>query len=680
MSGYALLKKPLGGPWNAQKEIQETGKRFKEIGKNTYGPPHVGSIGATNISAIPALQPLKRHCKSAPRHTYTNNRRGPKPAARPPNSHQRRNVKNNSKSILYPPKYNNDNNTNKSNKKNVNKATKGGKNNSNDKHGQTILCIGDSFTSGYRGKNLNGENLKKSPYFKFLESRLLAEAQKGEKPRYKQWDSVNIMYDASSDETLKDIKARLIKNVDIQNTNNDKKNINVALPLTINKMTQKKMQQLRNYNNVNNSKKMKRNNNNNNNNNVKQKKQQQRLQRRKLPDIVILFAGLNDLILSSKAEHGKQIIDDLLAILSTISTLKIKKCILCTIPKIPKEINNSIMQRNRIKLNEAIRSMNEINIFPIGSVLGTEPATRIVICNVAKEIDSDNAKHSLLTWSNDGVHMKRHGYERIANYISQTLIKTSTMYMRYKVGREKYEREKKKQEIKLRKKHAIESEKQEEERLKVIHHEAEVKRKKELKKKAMAAGSPARENRWMRIADEESRSFESYFMREAEKLRLARQREKERKDTELMEEEDRLVRVYVRHLKKLAREEAKLVKIDNKIIKLVSKRVYITKPKLLASLFAVLPYPVPGKVLQSRIKGLFLKKKLERDKNFPEIIFHRPAMEEHFRAKKEKEEEERKKLHAESLAAVKKKALKTAEDNKMESYAERLARLGRDNL
>ena len=90
--------------------------------------------------------------------------------------------------------------------------------------------------------------------------------------------------------------------------------------------------------------------------------------------------------------------------------------------------------------------------------------------------------------------------------------------MRYKVGREKYEREKKKQEIKLRKKHAIESEKQEEERLKVIHHEAEVKRKKELKKKAMAAGSPARENRWMRIADEESRSFESYFMREAEKL------------------------------------------------------------------------------------------------------------------------------------------------------------------
>ena len=41
MSGYALLKKPLGGPWNAQKEIQETGKRFKEIGKNTYGPPYL---------------------------------------------------------------------------------------------------------------------------------------------------------------------------------------------------------------------------------------------------------------------------------------------------------------------------------------------------------------------------------------------------------------------------------------------------------------------------------------------------------------------------------------------------------------------------------------------------------------------------------------------------------------
>ena len=103
---------------------------------------------------------MKRHCKSAPRHTYTNNRRGPKPAARPPNSHQRRNVKNNSKFILYPPKYNTITILIKV-IKNVNKAIKGGKNNSNDKHGRTILCIGDSFTSGYRGKNLNGENLKK---------------------------------------------------------------------------------------------------------------------------------------------------------------------------------------------------------------------------------------------------------------------------------------------------------------------------------------------------------------------------------------------------------------------------------------------------------------------------------------------------------------------------------------
>ena len=33
-----------------------------------------------------------------------------------------------------------------------------------------------------------------------------------------------------------------------------------------------------------------------------------------------------------------------------------------------------------------------------------------------------------------------------------------------------------------------------------------------------------------------------------------------------------------------------------------------------------------------------------------------------------------------NLTTFKKKALKTAEDNKMESYAERLARLGRDNL
>ena len=66
----------------------------------------------------------------------------------------------------------------------------------------------------------------------------------------------------------------------------------------------------------------------------------------------------------------------------------------------------------------------------------------------------------------------------------------------------------------------------------------------------MAAGAPARECRWMRIADEESRSFEAYFMKEAERLAEMRQRDKEYKETELMEEEDRLVRVYVRHLKK----------------------------------------------------------------------------------------------------------------------------------
>ena len=57
MSGYALLKAPLGGPWSAQKKIQETGKRFKEIKKKSYGYPHIGAIGVTSISAIPALQP-----------------------------------------------------------------------------------------------------------------------------------------------------------------------------------------------------------------------------------------------------------------------------------------------------------------------------------------------------------------------------------------------------------------------------------------------------------------------------------------------------------------------------------------------------------------------------------------------------------------------------------------------
>ena len=43
------------------------------------------------------------------------------------------------------------------------------------------------------------------------------------------------------------------------------------------------------------------------------------------------------------------------------------------------------------------------------------------------------------------------------------------------------------------------------------------KRKQALKARAMAAGAPARECRWMRIADEES-SLEAYFEKEAERL------------------------------------------------------------------------------------------------------------------------------------------------------------------
>ena len=54
-------------------------------------------------------------------------------------------------------------------------------------------------------------------------------------------------------------------------------------------------------------------------------------------------------------------------------------------------------------------------------------------------------------------------------------------------------------------------------------------------------------------------------------------------------------------------------------------------------------------------------------------------MEKYFQTKLERRRE-RQRLHAESLAAVKNKVLKTTEENKMESYAERLARLGRNNL
>ena len=104
MSGYALLKRPLGGPWNASKEIQRTGRRFHHIDKSSYGPPHIGQVGKTYVSAVPALQPLKRYCKSAPR-TW-GKKKASRTLIRPP--HQggtkisTKAMKDNSSSILYP--------------------------------------------------------------------------------------------------------------------------------------------------------------------------------------------------------------------------------------------------------------------------------------------------------------------------------------------------------------------------------------------------------------------------------------------------------------------------------------------------------------------------------------------------------------------------------------------------
>ena len=58
---------------------------------------------------------------------------------------------------------------------------------------------------------------------------------------------------------------------------------------------------------------------------------------------------------------------------------------------------------------------------------------------------------------------------------------------------------------------AKKAEEEELKKLERIHDELERKRKQALKARAMVAGAPARECRWMRIADEESRSFEAYF-------------------------------------------------------------------------------------------------------------------------------------------------------------------------
>ena len=180
MSGYALLKRPLGGPWNASKEIQRTGRRFHQIDKSSYGPPHIGQVGKTYVSAVPALQPLKRYCKSAPR-TW-GKKKASRTLIRPP--HQggtkisTKAMKDNSSSILYPSLPNGDSASKRSKGRRQSQFQQLKILNRSAGDGCGILCIGDSFTSGKRGRGIDGMRLKNAPYFKFLESKLVHEANK----------------------------------------------------------------------------------------------------------------------------------------------------------------------------------------------------------------------------------------------------------------------------------------------------------------------------------------------------------------------------------------------------------------------------------------------------------------------------------------------------------------------
>ena len=162
----------------------------------------------------------------------------------------------------------------------------------------------------------------------FLETRLVEEAKKSSNPQHKQWKNARIIYDAAPSDFLKDTKARLERNRDFQS----QKFGAIAIKTEENR---KKFKRDKSY--------------------------------RTLPDVVILFAGLNDLMKSSRPSHEKNMLDDILAILSAVATVNIQKCIICTIPRIPKEIEGSCMHKIRIKLNQSIRAMHKIRIFPSGS-------------------------------------------------------------------------------------------------------------------------------------------------------------------------------------------------------------------------------------------------------------------------------------------------------------------------
>ena len=495
---------------------------------------------------------------------------------------------------------------------------------------QSICCFGDSLTFGFRASNAKKRRraeLKPTSYSLWLQNLFTKEFKKGKSVVYKQWENTKVICEGVPGETLSEMTARLKHLCAVKKIGG---------------------------NNISKSTKAE-----------------------KVPySMIIILGGTNDICCMKSSED---IVQAIFTLTSTVATLGIPSFVLCTIPELGVELTTTSWKARRERVNEAIRTMKEVTVMPFGPA--KNKSTRIVVCDLASELPPQEGKgtSSAEFWSYDGIHLTKKGYERMAGIIFSRIISTSMVTRNELLAKEKQERLQQKKEARIRKQADKEEKEREALRLLKIQEDAEKKAREKYRSAALDAGAPARAAKAKRLADEAEERNKAAKIVEDARLAKEAELEKERIDTEMMEEEDRLVRVYVRQEKHRAREEAKLIKVDDIIVKLVQERLYLTREKLLASLLGRLKWPVPVPVLKSRIHGLLTTRGiLVRDEACPDVIFHKPTVEVFIATNKKEHDLEVARLREESISEMKTMAEDALKNSKVESFAEKKLREQRE--
>ena len=129
----------------------------------------------------------------------------------------------------------------------------------------------------------------------------------------------------------------------------------------------------------------------------------------------------------------------------------------------------------------------------------------------------------------------------MAGIIFSRIISTSMVTRNELLAKEKQERLQQKKEARIRKQADKEEKEREALRLLKIQEDAEKKAREKYRSAALDAGAPARAAKAKRLADEAEERNRAAKIVEDARLAKEAELEKERIDTEMMEEEDRLV-------------------------------------------------------------------------------------------------------------------------------------------